>query len=89
MNSARVGLQRSFVVTQARVVAVAVVIHHEAFGHKFLQGLRRPDPKLRRLVAIHSVADGDDGIEAVEFSLVAFLICGSCFQNGGVFRARL
>ena len=65
MNSARVGLQRSFVVTQARVVVVAVVVYHEALDHKFLQGLRCPDAELCGLVAVHAIPDRDDGIEVV------------------------
>jgi hypothetical protein len=66
----------------------AFVVHHESLDHEFLQGLRRPDTKLRGLVAVHAVADSDDGIQVVELyfpSLSLSLngtVLGGMFQNG-------
>ena len=60
----------------------ALVIEHEALDDELAQRLRRPDAELGGLVAVHSAADGDDRVEAVEASLVVLAVGGSCFQNG-------
>ena len=43
-----------------------IVIEDETFQHVFLEHLRRPDPALRGTLGIHTIADGDDGVEIVE-----------------------
>ena len=59
-----------------------LVIQHEALDDELPQRLRRPDAELRGLVAVHPVADGDDGIEVVVLGAVGFPVRGSMFQNG-------
>lgn len=58
------------------------IIRHKALDDKLLQGLRRPNPELSRLIAVDPVPNGDDGVEVIESGLIAFPIGGSCFQNG-------
>lgn len=43
----------------------ALVVEHEAFDNELPQRLGGPDAKLRGLIAVHSVADSDNGVEVV------------------------
>lgn len=45
------------------------IIQHEALGDELAQCSRGPDAELGGLVAVHPVADGDDGVEVVELHL--------------------
>jgi hypothetical protein len=47
-----------------------LVVHDAALHEKFLEDAGGSNAELGRLVAVHPVAHGDDGIEIVVFGLV-------------------
>ena len=61
------------------------IIQHKPLNDKFIQGLGRPNAKLRSLIAVHPIAHGNNGVKIVIFQLsldtaIAFL--ANCLQNG-------
>ena len=58
------------------------LVQDEALEDELAKDLRCPDAEPGRLLGVDPVADGDDGIEAVEAGLVDLAIGGSSFHFG-------
>ena len=59
-----------------------LIVENKPLDDVFPQGIRRPNPKVRRLDGIDPVSHGNHRVQIVKAGCVPFAISGSCFQNG-------
>ena len=74
-----------------RPLLEALVVQHEPLYNHFFQYRSRPDAELGRLVTVHSVADGDNGVEIIQhlragYLTFTFVLNYSNFSNSCRFR---